>query len=359
MEKVLLRRLSEVSRHETTELYVRRLQKILCPQHAMSSRPGSASERASRRRHQPQSTLPLWQRQEVQKMLWIVETTFTMTIRFENVWFAYESFAAPGNQPKPQLQDISFEIRAEESVGLAGRSGSGKTTLMQMFNGLLPPGRGRIFVDGLDIYASDYDITALRRRLGVVFQFPEMHLFAATVEEEIAFGPQQQHLPSAEIAKRVTLALHQVGLDKFFSGRNPFTLSQGEKRRVALAGALAMQPEMLVLDEPTASLDARGALEVRRLLRDWQAAGKTLVIISHDIDLLARLCPRLLILGEGRLIYDGPTASLWEMVGPNSAQDRLSQAGLAWPRYQRLRQLLPSRGISWQGIPILKDGQDP
>ncbi len=282
-----------------------------------------------------------------------------MTIRFENVWFAYESFAAPGKQPKPQLQDISFELRAGELVGLAGRSGSGKTTLMQMFNGLLMPARGRVLIDEQDIHASVYDLTALRRRLGVVFQFPEMHLFAATVEEEIAFGPQQQDLPPAEITQRVTLALHQVGLDDSFGGRNPFTLSQGEKRRVALAGVLAMRPEMLVLDEPTASLDARGASEVRGLLRDWQAAGKTLVIISHDIDLIARLCPRLLILGEGRLIYDGPAASLWEMAGPESAQDMLRQAGLAWPRYQRLRRLMLFRGIPWEDISILKEGQDP
>jgi energy-coupling factor transport system ATP-binding protein len=279
----------------------------------------------------------------------------TMTIRFENIWFAYESFAAPGNRSKPQLQDISFEIRAGELVGLVGRSGSGKTTLMQMFNGLLLPERGRVLVDEHDINLSDYDLTALRRRLGVVFQFPEMHLFAATVEEEIAFGPQQQNLPAAEIAQRVTLALQQVGLDESFSGRNPFTLSQGEKRRVALAGVLAMQPEMLVLDEPTASLDARGALEARRLLRDWHSAGKTLVIISHDIDLIARLCPRLLVLNEGRLIYDGPTASLWEMAG----HDLLQQAGLPWPRYQRLRRVLTSGGISCEGISILKDGQNP
>jgi energy-coupling factor transport system ATP-binding protein len=281
-----------------------------------------------------------------------------MTIRFESVGFAYESFAAPGNRPKPQLQDISFEIRAGELVGLAGRSGSGKTTLMQMFNGLLAPERGRVLVDEHDIHAPDYDLTALRRRLGVVFQFPEMHLFAATVEEEIAFGPQQQHLPPAEIAQRVTLALHQVGLDESFGERNPFALSQGEKRRVALAGVLAMRPEMLILDEPTASLDACGASEVRGLLRDWQSAGKTLVIISHDIDLIARLCPRLLVLGEGQLIYDGPAASLWEMAGPDSAPGALRQAGLAWPRYQRLRQILSSQGISWQDIPILKEGQD-
>ena len=281
-----------------------------------------------------------------------------MTIRFENVWFAYESFAAPGKQPKPQLQDVSFEIRAGELVGVAGRSGSGKTTLMQMFNGLLVPARGRVLVDEQDIHASDYDLTTLRRRLGVIFQFPEMHLFAATVEEEIAFGPQQQNLPATEISQRATLALHQVGLDESFRGRNPFTLSQGEKRRVALAGVLAMQPEMLVLDEPTASLDARGASEVRRLLRDWQRAGKTLVIISHDIDLIARLCPRLLILSEGCLIYDNPVNSFWEMAGSDSAQDKLRLAGLPWPRYQRLRQHLSLIGISWQDIPFLKEGQN-
>jgi energy-coupling factor transport system ATP-binding protein len=272
-----------------------------------------------------------------------------MTIRFENVWFTYESFAAPGIQPKPQLQDISFEIGTGELVGLAGRSGSGKTTLMQMFNGLLAPARGRILIDGQDIHAPKYDLTALRRRLGVVFQFPEMHFFAATVDEEIAFGPLQQNLPAAEIAQRVTFSLHQVGLDESFAGRNPFTLSQGEKRRVALAGVLAMQPEMLVLDEPTASLDARGALEVRALLREWHEEGRTLVIISHDIDLIACLCSRLLILRQGQLIYDGPTASLWEKAASDSARDSLQHAGLPWPRYQRLRQHLSRQQITWEG----------
>ncbi len=279
-----------------------------------------------------------------------------MTIRFENVWFAYENLAAPVDPPQPQLQDISFEIRTGELVGLAGRSGSGKTTLMQMFNGLLAPERGRILVDGQDIHAPDYNLTALRRRLGVVFQFPEMHLFAATVEEEIAFGPQHQNLPVAEISQRVTLALHQVGLDESFAGRNPFTLSQGEKRRVALAGVLAMQPEMLVLDEPTASLDARGALEVRGLLRDWQAAGKTLVVISHDFDLIARLCSRLLILGHGELVYDGHTASLWKITASPSEQNILQYAGLPWPRFQRLRQHLSRQRIPCEGISILKEG---
>lgn len=272
-----------------------------------------------------------------------------MTIRFENVSFAYENFAAPDNQPKPQLQEISFEIRAGELVGLAGRSGSGKTTLMQMFNGLLAPARGRVLVDGQDVHASDYDLTALRRRLGVVFQFPEMHLFAATVEEEISFSPIQQKIPGPEIAKRVTLALQQVGLDESFAGRNPFTLSQGEKRRVALAGVLAMQPEMIVLDEPTASLDARGTAEVSALLRTWHAAGKTVVVISHDIDLIARFCPRLLILGQGRLIYDGPTALLWGMAPSDSKRDILQQAGLPWPRYQRLREHLSRQHINWEG----------
>lgn len=272
-----------------------------------------------------------------------------MTIRFENVSFAYENFAAPDNQPKPQLQEISFEIRAGELVGLAGRSGSGKTTLMQMFNGLLAPARGRVLVDGQDVHASDYDLTALRRRLGVVFQFPEMHLFAATVEEEISFSPIQQKIPGPEIAKRVTLALQQVGLDESFAGRNPFTLSQGEKRRVALAGVLAMQPEMIVLDEPTASLDARGTAEVSALLRTWHAGGKTVVVISHDIDLIARFCPRLFILGQGRLIYDGPTALLWGMAPSDSKRDILQQAGLPWPRYQRLREHLSRQHINWEG----------
>ncbi|MDZ7361141.1 MAG: ATP-binding cassette domain-containing protein [candidate division KSB1 bacterium] len=264
-----------------------------------------------------------------------------MNIRFEKVWFAYENLSGiPTNWSTSQLQDISFEIRPGELVGIVGRSGSGKTTLMQLFNGLLLPARGRIVVDAQDINSSDYDLVALRRRLGVVFQFPETQLFAATVEEEIAFGPQQQQFGGEEITLRVTEALQAVGLDEAVRKRNPFTLSQGEKRRVALASVLAMRPETLVLDEPTASLDAAGVQEVRRILQKWHAAKKTLVIISHDIDLIASLCRRILVLERGSLLFDGETKALWESAQPHEI---LRRAGLPLPRTERLRRRLAAK----------------
>ncbi|MCG3121473.1 MAG: Energy-coupling factor transporter ATP-binding protein EcfA2 [bacterium] len=277
-----------------------------------------------------------------------------MTIRFENVWFIYESFN-PAHSITSQLQDLSFEIRQGEMVGLVGRSGSGKTTLMQLFNGLLLPARGRICVDDEDINSPHYDLVALRRRLGVVFQFPEMQFFAATVEEEIAFGPQQQNFRAEEITRCVTQALHIVGLEENYGRRNPFTLSQGEKRRVALASVLAMQPAMLVLDEPTASLDARGVAEVRGLLKSFHATGKTLVVISHDVDLIADLCPRVLILEEGRLIYDGATKALWGSEATPERQNIWQNAKLPLPRSQRLREHLATHGVAWDDIPILKE----
>jgi len=264
-----------------------------------------------------------------------------MNLSFEKVWFAYENLSGiPTNSSTSQLQDISFEIRPGELVGIVGRSGSGKTTLMQLFNGLLLPARGRILVDAQDINSSDYDLVALRRRLGVVFQFPETQLFAATVEEEIAFGPQQQKLGDEEIAPRVAEVLQAVGLDDTMRRRNPFTLSQGEKRRLALASVLAMRPEMLVLDEPTASLDARGVNEVCRILQKWHATKKTLVIISHDVDLIDSLCARVLVLERGGLLFDGETKALWESAQPHEV---LRQAGLPLPRTERLRRRLPAK----------------
>ncbi len=263
-----------------------------------------------------------------------------MNIRFEKVWFAYENLSGSSTNSSPsQLQDISFEIGPGELAGVVGRSGSGKTTLMQLFNGLLLPDRGRILVDAQDINSSDYDLVALRRRLGVVFQFPETQLFAATVEEEIAFGPQQQQLSDEEITRRVAEVLQAVGLDEAMRRRNPFTLSQGEKRRVALASVLAMRPELLVLDEPTASLDARGVNEVCRILQKW-ATRKTLVIISHDVDLIASLCTRVLVLERGGLLFDGETKALWGSAQPHEV---LRQAGLPLPRTERLRRRLAAK----------------
>jgi energy-coupling factor transport system ATP-binding protein len=281
-----------------------------------------------------------------------------MNIRFENVWFAYENFSPSASQTLHQLQDISFEVHSKECVGIVGRSGSGKTTLMQLCNGLLAPERGRVLVDEQDIHAPDYDLSALRRRIGLAFQFPETQIFATTVFEEIACGPRQQKLLPQGISQRVSDSLLWVGLDDDFAERNPFTLSQGEKRRVALAGILAMRPELLILDEPTASLDGRGIAEISGLLHRWHAAGGTLLMISHDLDLIASLCLRLLILEKGKLIYDGLTASLWEGSPQHSTQEILQKAGLPLPRFERVRQHFASKGILVEAISALKEGRD-
>jgi energy-coupling factor transport system ATP-binding protein len=265
-----------------------------------------------------------------------------MNLRFENVSFAYENFSSPANATSNQLDDISFAMRPGEVVGMVGRSGSGKTTLMQLCNGLLMPQQGRIVVDEQDINLADYDLTALRRRLGLVFQFPETQLFAATVAEEIAFGPQQQKIAFQE---GVTNSLQLVGLSASFAGRNPFTLSQGEKRRVVIASVLAMQPEMLVLDEPTAGLDARGVAGISIILKEWLAPERTLMIISHDVDFIATLCSRILVLEKGRLLYDGTASSLWGIGATLHGQEFLQKANLPMPRYQRLRQHLLQQGI--------------
>ena len=281
-----------------------------------------------------------------------------MNIRFENVWFAYENLGASASQTHHQLQDIGFEVHDKDCIGIVGRSGSGKTTLMQLCNGLLAPECGRVLVDEQDIHAPDYDLSALRRRIGLAFQFPETQIFATTVFEEIAFGPRQQKLLPQEVSQRVSEALLRVGLDDAFAARNPFTLSQGEKRRVALAGIFAMRPEVLILDEPTASLDGRGIIEIRGLLHRWHAAGGTLLMISHDLDLIAGLCPRLLILEKGKLIYDGLITSLWEGEARNSTQKILQKAGLPLPRFERVRQHLASKGIPAGVISVLQEGRN-
>ncbi|MGH7491434.1 MAG: energy-coupling factor ABC transporter ATP-binding protein [bacterium] len=275
-----------------------------------------------------------------------------MKITFHQVHFAYEHFgeAAPGEK-EFQLRGLSFEIGGAEFVAIAGRSGSGKTTLLQMFNGLLRPQRGEILVDDQNIHAPGYDVTALRRRLGLAFQFPEAQLFAATVREDIAFAPQQQKLPSGEIAARTRQALQEVGLTEIFLDRDPFTLSEGEKRRTALAGILAMQPEMLILDEPTAGLDARGVAEIKALLRLWSQRGRGLIMISHDTDLIAALAQRVLVLHEGAILFDGKPSELWPLSPHPSTltvahTGVIAQAGLAEPRSVRLARKLEKLGLS-------------
>ncbi len=274
-----------------------------------------------------------------------------MNITFREVCFAYERFGeSAGDDKKFQLRNLSFEISSPQFVAIAGRSGSGKTTLLQMFNGLLRPARGEVLIDQQNIHARGYDLAALRRRLGLVFQFPEAQLFAATVREDVGFAPRQQKLSSAETEARTLQALQEVGLSENFLARDPFTLSAGEKRRAALAGILAMQPEMLILDEPTAGLDAKGIVEIKTLLWRWHEQGRGLIMISHDLDLIAELAQRVFVLHQGEIIFNGSPHQLWDDRSENSAPapfEICARAGLAVPRAERLKRLLRAKNIDF------------
>lgn len=233
------------------------------------------------------------------------------------------------------LDCVDFELTEGEMVGLVGSTGSGKSTLVQALNGLLDPSEGDI------VYRDDVDRKALHRRIGLVFQQPEDQLFEKTVHEDVGFGPGQLGVDSQELVGRIRRALEGVGLDPDrYWERSPFDLSGGEKRRVAIAGILAMEPELLVLDEPTAGLDAAGR---RRLLDNLKALhadrGLTTIVVSHDMDLLAELATRLVVLHEGRIVASGSPVEIF------CRDDVLEATGLEAPFAIRLLKALRSKGL--------------
>ena len=248
------------------------------------------------------------------------------------------------------LHGVSLEIRAGERVGLLGHTGSGKTTLMQHIAGLLTPTTGRALLDGIPAHQRSKTALALRRQIGMAFQHPEAQIFKQTVFQEVAFGPRNLGLGEDKIAERVRWALGMTGLDgEDIEKRFPFTLSGGEMRRVALASILAMRPQVLLLDEPSAGLDPQGQRELLARIRDWQAkTGSTLLLISHNLETLARVVERVIILKEGKIAADGPVrqvlsdkdslhAAGLEVPQPVALLDKLREAG--WP--VRVDRLLP------------------
>lgn len=259
-----------------------------------------------------------------------------MPIVLENLSHHYRS----GPQTTIALEDINLTIRDGELLALIGHTGSGKSTLAQHLNGLLEPSAGRVLLDGQDINQKGANRRALRFRVGLVFQYPEHQLFEETVFKDIAFGPRNMGLKDEEIARRVRGAMEQVGLDfEEMKERSPFELSGGQMRRVALAGVLAMQPSVLVLDEPTAGLDprARDYLlgDIQRLNRE----GTTVVLISHAMDEVARLATRVAVLEKGRLVMEGTPAEVF------TQQERLSAMGLDIPEGFKLARRLREEGL--------------
>jgi energy-coupling factor transport system ATP-binding protein len=228
-----------------------------------------------------------------------------MLIQVENLSYTY----APGTPlARSALRSVSLEIRGGERVGISGPSGSGKSTLVQLLAGLLEPTSGRVSLDGTAAHKRTAGARARRARMGLAFQQPEDQIFELTVLREVAFGPRNLGLDLDETTARVRWALAMVGLDPAKMGeRVPFTLSGGEMRRVALAGILAMRPDVLILDEPTAGLDPRGRQDLLRQVRAWQEEiGLTLIMVSHNLDELAQLVDRMVLLEGGGIAADGP-----------------------------------------------------
>lgn len=239
------------------------------------------------------------------------------------------------------LADLSFTIEDGSCVAIIGVTGSGKSTLVQHFNGLLRPTSGRVVVNAIDVGARGADLAKLRRLVGLVFQSPETQLFASTVFEEVAFGPRQVGMGEAKVARVVEEALRVVGLpSEVFGQRDPFSLSGGQMRRVALAGVLAMEPSILILDEPTAGLDGVGRAELYRFLDRLRAERQTtILLVTHDMSEVTLLAERVLVLHQGRLALDGSPRELFRQ------GHVLAEWGLDVPALSQVGALLRKRGF--------------
>ena len=239
-------------------------------------------------------------------------------------------FSSPFSPIHTALKGISLDIHPREIVAIIGPTGSGKTTLVQHFNGLLLPTEGTVSVDSKDLSDSKTDLAWVRRNVGLVFQFPEIQLFEERVYDDVAFGPRNLGLSEEDVEERVRLSLKLVGLNsEQFRNLTPFRLSGGEKRRIAIAGVLAMNPQVLVLDEPTVGLDRRAGYLIESVIQKYHIQGKTVIFVSHDMDLVARLARRIILLDGGRIRFDGPKEALFK------DEAILKQAGLALPQVRQ------------------------
>ena len=239
------------------------------------------------------------------------------------------------------LNDVSFQIRDGEFIGIIGHTGSGKSTLIQHLNGLLKPTGGTVIVNGLDLVSKETNMKDVRRAIGLVFQYPEYQLFEETVAKDIAFGPRNLGLSEEKIASRVRDAMRLVDLDyEQFAEKSPFELSGGQKRRVAIAGVLAMEPGILILDEPTAGLDPYGRDQILQLVENWHKLGKTILMVSHSMDDVARFADRIFVMNHGKLEMQGTPDEIF------AQQEHLRAIGLDVPAVTTLAAELSRRGFA-------------
>ncbi len=242
------------------------------------------------------------------------------------------------------LDDVSIAIRDGAVTGIIGHTGSGKSTMVQLFNGLEKPGSGRVLLDGEDIWAKPKEIRGVRFRVGLVMQYPEYQLFEETVWKDIAFGPKNMGLSEKEIAERVKEAAELVELDESYLKASPFDLSGGQKRRAAIAGVMAMRPEVLVLDEPAAGLDPRGRDTILHAVRRYgQKTGATVIIVSHSMEDMAIYCDDIVVMSKAKVFLSGSRDEVF------SHAAELDSVGLDVPQITRLALLLQERGVALPG----------
>lgn len=258
-------------------------------------------------------------------------------IKLEDVSFFYGKGTA---YCKEALKKVNIEVRDGSITGLIGHTGSGKSTMLQLLNGLSTPSEGKVYLDGVDIWEKPKEIGKVRFRVGLVMQYPEYQLFEETVEKDIAFGPKNMGLDEEEIAKRIRDAIDFVGLDPSVLQKNPFDLSGGQKRRVAIAGVIAMRPEVLVLDEPAAGLDPQGRDAILNgIFKYREKTGATVIIVSHSMEDMARLCDDIIVLSHGEVVLHGTRDEVF------SHSEMLEKIGLAVPQITLLMHELNARGI--------------
>lgn len=240
---------------------------------------------------------------------------------------------------KKALDDVSLTINKGEFIGIIGHTGSGKSTLIQHFNGLEKATSGTIYFDGQDIYDKDFNMKSLRSRVGLVFQYPEHQLFETTVLEDVKFGPKNLGLSKVEVDLRAFEAIKQVGLSEKCYDDSPFELSGGQKRRVAIAGVLAMKPEILILDEPTAGLDPRGRDEILDQIAKLHREGLTVILVSHSMEDVAKYADRIIAMNSGKVAFDGTPKEAFRHY------KELERMGLSAPQITYVMQAMKELGL--------------